>query len=63
MGDMFRIRYEGRDANENIIGVLTHFTDSYDKALASARKWLDLVYGKDSVFDLSDAGPTFQYGT
>ena len=62
MLDMYRIRYEGRGDYENMIGVATQFVDSYDEALAMARRWLDLVYGAESVFDLFDDGTTFQYG-
>lgn len=60
MNDMFRIRYEGRGDNENIVGVMTHFSDTYEEAIKYARMWLDQVYGKGSEFDLFNAGPTFK---
>ena len=62
MIDIYRIRYEGRGDNENMFGVMTHFSESYDEAVVMTRRWLDQVYGKDSVFDLFDDGTTFQYG-
>ena len=62
MIDMYRIRYEGRGDNENVIGVMTHFADSPEVAMARVRRWIDMVYGVDSEFDLFNDGATFQFG-
>lgn len=59
MTNMYRIRYEGRGDNENVIGVMTHFSETREEAMVMARRWIDQVYGVDSVFDLFDDGRTF----
>lgn len=60
MTNMFRIRYEGRGMHENVIGVVTHFSESCEEAFEMANKWIDLVYGQDSEFNLFDDGSTFK---
>ena len=59
MTNMYRIRYEGRGDNENVVGVFTHFSETYEEAFEMANKWIDQVYGVDSEFDLFDDGRTF----